>query len=67
MNSLEKMCTEGVRVGVSTLLTEENFDEIVKLVKNLAQNTGVKTVSVGRLLMLGRAKENQLSIIMVYI
>lgn len=61
MNSLEKMCTEGVGVGVSTLLTEENFDDIVKLVKNLAQNTGVKTVSVGRLLMLGRAKENQLS------
>lgn len=61
MDSLEKMCTEGVRVGVSTLLTEENFDDIVKLVKILAQNRGVKTVSVGRLMLLGRAKENQLS------
>lgn len=60
MKNIKKLCEAGVSVGVTTILTETNEDDIVNLVQILSEKK-VKQISIGTVSNLGRAKENGLS------
>lgn len=60
MKNIKRLYEAGVSVGVTTLLTETNEDDIVNLVQVLSEKE-VKRISIGTVSNLGRAKENGLS------
>lgn len=60
MKNIERLSEAGVSVGVTTILTEKNEDDIVNLVQILSEKE-VKQISIGTISNLGRAKEHDLS------
>lgn len=61
LDNISKLRAENISVGISTLLKEENSDDIIKLIKALIP-MDVDRVSLGMISNLGRAKDNNLQI-----
>ena len=57
LNAIKKLCKTKKKVGVATLPTKINYDDIPKLV-NLLNSLGVYIFRMQPLMILGRAKDN---------
>lgn len=62
MKCLDAAIAEGVPVGVTTLLSRDNFDDIQELVDLIVQK-GVNIITIGEITPIGRAKENNLEVL----
>ena len=60
IDNIEKLCSKKIHVGVSTLLTETNSDDIIELV-SILDKMGINRISLGLISNIGRAKEKGLS------
>lgn len=60
MKNIKRLREADVSVGVTTLLTETNEDDIINLIQILSE-IDVKQITIGTVSNLGRAKENGLS------
>lgn len=60
-DNIRKLRSEDISVGISTLLKEENSNDITNLIESLIP-MGVERVSLGTIFNLGRARDNNLQI-----
>lgn len=58
-DNIKKLHLQNISVGVSTLLKEENSEDIIELIETLIQ-MGVDKVSLGIISNIGRARDNNL-------
>lgn len=62
MRSLNAAIAEDIPIGVTTLISRDNFDDIEKLVELMVQK-GIKIITIGKIMPIGRAKENNLEVL----
>lgn len=59
MENIEKLIKQNISVSISTLLAENNFNDIKELIELLI-NKHVSYINIGKIVRLGRAKNNKL-------
>ena len=62
MKSINAATAEDIPVGVTTLISRDNFDDIEDLVELMVQK-GIKIITIGEITPIGRAKENNLEVL----
>lgn len=62
MKSLNIALANGIHTAVTTLLSRNNFDDIADLVEMIVPK-GIKTITIGKITSVGRAKENDLEVL----
>ncbi len=62
MKSINAAIAEDIPVGVTTLISRDNFDDIEELVELMVQK-GIKIITIGEITPIGRAKENNLEVL----